>query len=126
MPIAAISQTTPAPAASPTPLREVGTVTVAAKDFYRRLVGGNIDRSRLTDEMNSSLTSAIVSDTSAQLGTLGNPLWQFVGAVSTSAGPVYVYSLRYDNGTVLYYSFGMNAQGKIFTAFIGQDKPAGV
>jgi hypothetical protein len=124
-PVAGTAQTA-SPNPSATPLHEVSSVTVAAKEFYSRLVSGNIDRSHLGAQLNNALTPTLVSTTSQRLVLLGNPLWQYVGGVSTASGPVYVYSLRYENGIVLYYNFGMDASGTIFAVFIGTNRPPGV
>lgn len=127
---AAFAQAAPTPSAAPTAasshLPEVGSVTVAAKMFYNRLVDANIDRSRLTPQLNSALTPSLLTEISGRLGQLGSPLWQYIGGTATSDGNVYVYSLSYPTGTMLYYSFGIDAHGIIFTAFIGSSKPPGV
>lgn len=115
-----------APSAAPAHLPEVGSVTVAARAFYLRLANANVDRSRLSPDMNKALTPSVLTDVSQRLGQLGGPLWQYVGGVATEQGNVYIYSLTYPAGTVLYYSFGMDSHGIIFTAFIGANKPPGV
>lgn len=117
---------TPAPSPSPTPMREVSSITVAAKEFYTRLASGYVDRSHLGPELNSALTPELVSTTQQRLAFLGSPLWQYLGGVSTDNGPVYVYTLRYSNGTILYYSFGMDEHGTIFEVFLGTNRPPGV
>jgi hypothetical protein len=126
----ALAQASPAPsavpAATPAHLPEVGSVTVAAKDFYNRLVDANVDRSKVSADLNNALTPSVLTDLSERLGQLGSPLWQYVGGMPAADGNVYVYSLSYPTGTVLYFSFGMDAHGMVFTAFIGQSKPAGV
>jgi hypothetical protein len=130
IPACVLAQASPAPsaapAASPSHLPEVGSVTVAAKAFYSRLVNADIDRSKLSSDLNNALTPSVLTDVSERLAQLGNPLWQYVGGVTTQNGPVYVYSLTYPTGTVLYFSFGVDSHGTIFAAFVGSSKPPGV
>ncbi len=82
------------PAANPVPTD--AAVMARAKDWLHQVQAGKIDRSQLTDKMNSLITDSTLAQVSAQLASLGEPR-SFTLAQKTTQGALtaYVYKLRY-------------------------------
>ncbi len=96
----------------------------AAKTFYANLTQGTVDRSQLAPVLSDALTATVVQGYAHALTPLGAPAWQLLGTAATPKGPLSVYRLSYGGGLVLYYGFGVGADGKIVTMWIVTQRPA--
>lgn len=124
-PVRVMADPASAPAASaPAALSEDPAVTAAAKAFYGELLAGDVDRTKLSAQLDQALTPAMLTTISGQLTALGPARWQFVKQVRTPKGNVSLYNLVYGQMT-LRMSFGMTDKGVIWDALLSpenQDK----
>jgi len=100
-------------AASPSPQAADPKIVAMAKDWLDRIQANNIDRSALTDEVNSALTPALVQQVSAQLAPLGKPTaFEYLGSQVVQGVTVYRFEATFAS-TKLYELLGIDASGKI-------------
>jgi hypothetical protein len=102
-----------AQSASPSPTPDVAA---RAKEWLHRLQTGDIDRSQLTDTMNTALTPDVVKEIVAKYGPLGDPQsFTFLGqqpAPQDATMTVYVYRVAFKS-TTLNEVFVLDKEGKI-------------
>jgi|HubBroStandDraft_4_1064222.scaffolds.fasta_scaffold841883_1 hypothetical protein len=115
-PLAAGAQTpgpaTPTPAVSPAPPPSAA-LTARAKDWLHRLETADIDRSQLTDEMNTKLTPDLAKQVSGQVSSLGDPTdFAFVDVRTLQGNEVYRYRVTFKSGA-LFWIFATDANGKV-------------
>ncbi len=88
-------------------------VTAIAKDWLHRIQTANVDRSQLTDEMNTALTPSLVQQVAAQLAPLGDPTAvSFVGSNTVQGVTIYHFVLTFKMVTINEL-LGIDAAGKI-------------
>lgn len=92
--------TSPVSAASIAPDAEDPAVTVKAKRYLADAQSGTIDRSLLSERMNTALTPDVVAAVAARLGPLGTPSsFEFVSRKSMGPYEQFVYKLTWPTGT---------------------------
>ena len=99
-------------------------VRSAAQNVYAQLVAGQLNRSRLTQDVNEALTNSAERTLSQRLGELGTPGWSFVKNTLTSAGWVSIYRLKYTEASV-YMTFGVGDDGVVYALALTGNAPAG-
>jgi hypothetical protein len=117
---------TPGPAASALalPTNEDPAVTKRAKDWFHRMEVGNVDRSQLSAQMNTALTDALVAQTAAQLGPLGEPTaFKYVKVYLVGDQLAYVYQVSVPSGS-FYWWFGLDAKGQITGFYVRTEVPS--
>ncbi|HTX59231.1 MAG TPA: hypothetical protein VMH02_06085 [Verrucomicrobiae bacterium] len=111
LPNAAFAQATPAPAASS---QADQAALDRAKDCFRSLQAGTLDRSQLDDSANMNLDVDTVKDMTAQLAPLGAPATFAQQDVSTKDGlTYYTYALAFKNGSKLNFVMVVDGAGQI-------------
>lgn len=123
-PSAAAAQTSPPPApaasaAAPSDASSTGVptadpaITARAKDWLHRVQTGTIDRAQLNAQMDSAFSDALVKQTAAQFGPLGDPTdFSLVDTRSVAGNVAYMYKATFKSGAV-YWVFALDQTGKI-------------
>lgn len=80
------------------------SVTARVKAFFAQIVGGNVDRSQLTDFANKTFTSQLLAQAKATFSDLGEPKsWIYKGKIHADYGmTTYKYYVTFANGAKLY------------------------
>ena len=100
-----------APAATPTP---DPAIVARAKSLFKMLQTGKLDRAQLSDQANSGITDATMTQAAAQLGPLGDPVtFEQEKTGQREGSNLYLYLLTFGNGAKLAFVVGINAAGKI-------------
>ncbi len=108
-------------AATSTPTANAdAAVTARAKDWLHQIQAGKVDRTQLTDKMNTALTDSMLANVSAQLAPLGDPTsFTLSSKTSKSAYTVYVFTVKWPAVT-LSETFAVDLSGKIAGLYIGR------
>lgn len=79
-------------------------VTARVEAFFAQIVGGNVDRSQLTDFMNKTFTPQLLAQAKAGLSSLGKPQsWVYKGKTHADGGmTTYRYYVTFSNGSDLF------------------------
>jgi hypothetical protein len=101
--------------------KEDAAVTARAKDFYRQIRAGSIDRAKVDDTLNKALNDDLLKTVSSQLSTLGEPKWEYRGQVPSERGTVQVYRLVTHQVT-LALSFGLTKDGKVWDFLLSPER----
>ncbi len=97
-------------------------VRSAAQNVYAQLAAGRLNRSRVTQDVNETLTNSAERTLSQRLGRLGAPAWAFVKNTLTSAGWVSIYRLEYTEGSA-YMIFGVGDDGIVYALALTNKAP---
>jgi acetyl esterase/lipase len=121
-PAAAPASAASASAASPiTAIAEDPALTKRAKEWFRRMETGNVDRDQLDAEVKSGLTNELVKKTAAALGPLGTPKsFTYVQTLTDGDITTAVYRLAFPNGSVL-WNFSVDKSGHIAGFYLRPD-----
>jgi hypothetical protein len=93
-----------------------------AQSVYGQLVADNLNRAKLTQEVNSTLPDSTEKMLSQRLAEMGNPTWTFVRNEQTSAGTVSLYALKYATSSV-YVTFGVDDNGVVYALGLSKGEP---
>jgi D-alanyl-D-alanine carboxypeptidase len=89
-------------------------ITARAKEIFAQLVGGSLDRTQFTPQMNAALSPAMVAGVRQQLQTLGPAkAWIFRGKTVAGAQTTYAYRVTFGSGTTLTVYMSIQPDGKI-------------
>ena len=88
-------------------------VRSVAQGLYEQLTAGQLNRSKLTQDVNAAFADSTESALSRRLRGLGSPTWSFVRNAQTSAGTVAIYSLKYSAGSA-YMTIGVDDNGVVY------------
>ena len=97
-------------------------VTSSAKNVYGQLAAGDLNRSKLTSEINGLLTPSVEQSLSTRLRQLGSPGWTFLQNADAYSGPVSIYRLKYAAGSD-YLTFGVDDNGIVYAFFLANRPP---
>ena len=97
-------------------------VTSSAKNVYGQLAAGDVNRSKLTSEINGLLTPSLEQSLSARLRQLGSPDWTFLENADAYSGAVSIYRLKYAAGSD-YLTFGVDDNGIVYALFLANHPP---
>jgi hypothetical protein len=101
--------------------KEDAAITARAKEFYRQVRGGSIDRAKVDDTLNKALNDDLLKTVSSQLSALGEPKWEFRGQIPSERGAVQVYRLVTHQVT-LNLSFGLTKDGKVWDFLLSPER----
>ncbi len=86
---------TPAPAPAIVPGPEDARTGALARTLYEQARAGTIDRARLAPAVAAAVTPAVEAALGAQLGTLPEPAWRYLGYRDVRGGRAQYYLLTY-------------------------------
>jgi len=98
------------------------SVRTAAHGIYEQLTAGHLNRSKLTQDVNTAFTDSTESAISRRLDSAGTPVWTFVKNAQTVAGQVSIYSLRYASGP-MYLTVGVDDNGVVYALGLTSQPP---
>lgn len=98
------------------------SVRTVAHGIYQQLTAGQLNRSKLTQDVNAAFTDSAENAIARRLDTAGTPAWNFVKNAQTLAGQVSIYSLRYTTG-LMYLTVGVNDNGVVYALGLTSDPP---
>src|SRR5579884_3222925 len=111
---AAPSPSPGAPASPAAAASEDPAVTQQLRAFYAGLLRGEVDRPKLTDQMNAALTPDVLAAMKAQLAGIGTiATLTFSGRADANGYRVYRYRATFSGGQTLPISFSLDQAGKI-------------
>lgn len=93
---------------------EDAAVTARAKDVWKQILSGNIDRTQFTADANKAFTPDVIVQAKAQLSTFGDPAtWVYKGSKTDKGLTAYRYRVTFSSGMALSVVMALDVHNKI-------------
>jgi hypothetical protein len=94
-----------------------------AESVFAQLASGNLNRAKLTQDVNAAFSDSTEKLLSQRLSQLGSPAWKFVRNEQTQAGAVSIYQLQFETSSV-YMTLGVADNGVVYALELSRESPA--